>query len=127
MEQAKHSYVTIYIRKSPKWGCILEGVKYSKTGYNFLNFLSFCFYHQGTGVHHFRPAVELTPMSYVVGGCTERYLGNINLFFIRESLSVREVGHCHKLSSLYKINQVHCICGNALTVKCFVVTVTRIK
>lgn len=38
-----------------------------------------------------RPLVELTPTSCVVGGVTERYLGNINLFFIRESLSVREV------------------------------------
>ncbi|EDO47590.1 predicted protein [Nematostella vectensis] len=40
----------------------------------------------------FRPAVEVTPMSYLPNAQIERYLGNVNLFFIRESLSIREDG-----------------------------------
>ncbi|XP_074661016.1 C2 domain-containing protein 5-like isoform X2 [Tubulanus polymorphus] len=44
---------------------------------------------------HLKPnhkhGVELTPLSYVPGGRIETYFGNINLFFIRESTSIREV------------------------------------
>ena len=74
------------------------------------------------GFHTFRPVVELTPMSCVVGCCIERYLGNINLFFIRESLSVRENGGLNHFIQLF-IGEVHAIVraqvlalgGNALT------------
>ncbi|XP_046863179.1 C2 domain-containing protein 5-like [Xenia sp. Carnegie-2017] len=69
-----------------------------------------------------RPLVELTPTSCVVGGVTERYLGNINLFFIRESLSVRENGGLNNFIQVF-IGEVHAIVraqvlalgGNALT------------
>ena len=54
-------------------------------------YLLYLFILQNRDVSCSRPLVELTPTSCVVGGVTERYLGNINLFFIRESLSVREV------------------------------------
>ncbi|XP_077991770.1 C2 domain-containing protein 5-like isoform X2 [Glandiceps talaboti] len=40
----------------------------------------------------YRPAVEITPLCYVPGASVDRYLGNINLYFIRESTSVRETG-----------------------------------
>ena len=40
-----------------------------------------------------RPNVEITPMSTIPGGIIDRYLGYINLFFVRESMSVREVRH----------------------------------
>jgi hypothetical protein len=33
----------------------------------------------------------MTPLSYVPGGKIERYLGNLNFFFIRESTCIREV------------------------------------
>ncbi|XP_048766244.1 C2 domain-containing protein 5-like isoform X2 [Ostrea edulis] len=36
--------------------------------------------------------VELTPLPYIPGFKIERYLGNYNFFFIRESTSLREVG-----------------------------------
>ncbi|XP_071807193.1 C2 domain-containing protein 5-like isoform X1 [Asterias amurensis] len=39
-----------------------------------------------------RPNVEITPMSTIPGGIIDRYLGYINLFFVRESMSVRESG-----------------------------------
>ncbi|XP_070556208.1 C2 domain-containing protein 5-like isoform X2 [Ptychodera flava] len=40
----------------------------------------------------YRPVVEITPLCYVPGATIDRYMGNINLYFIRESTSVREVG-----------------------------------
>ncbi|KAK7076647.1 C2 domain-containing protein 5 [Halocaridina rubra] len=39
-----------------------------------------------------RYGVEITPLSYVPGGRIERYLGNLNFFFIRESTSIKESG-----------------------------------
>jgi hypothetical protein len=36
--------------------------------------------------------VDITPLSYVPGGKIDKYLGNLNFFFIRESTSVRENG-----------------------------------
>jgi len=39
----------------------------------------------------YRPAVEVTSMSYLPNTQIESYLGNINLFLIRESHTVREV------------------------------------
>lgn len=38
-----------------------------------------------------RYGVDITPLSYLPGGRIERYLGNLNFFFIRESTSIREV------------------------------------
>ena len=39
-----------------------------------------------------RYGVDITPLSYVPGGKIERYLGNLNFFFIRESTAIRESG-----------------------------------
>ncbi|XP_049826381.1 C2 domain-containing protein 5 isoform X2 [Aethina tumida] len=39
-----------------------------------------------------RHGVDITPLSYVPGGKIERYLGNLNFFFIRETTSIREEG-----------------------------------
>lgn len=39
-----------------------------------------------------RHGVDITPLSYVPGGKIERYLGNLNFFFIRETTSMREEG-----------------------------------
>ncbi|XP_071482874.1 C2 domain-containing protein 5-like, partial [Diadema antillarum] len=37
-----------------------------------------------------RPEVLITPLSIIPGATIDRYLGNLNLFFIRETTSVRE-------------------------------------
>ncbi|KAJ8955343.1 hypothetical protein NQ318_003437 [Aromia moschata] len=42
--------------------------------------------------HKERHGVDITPLSYVPGGVIERYLGNLNFFFIRETTSIREEG-----------------------------------
>ncbi|XP_030572145.1 C2 domain-containing protein 5 isoform X2 [Drosophila novamexicana] len=39
-----------------------------------------------------RHGVDLTPLSFIPGGRIEKYLGNLNFFFIRESTSIREYG-----------------------------------
>ncbi|XP_068155466.1 C2 domain-containing protein 5 isoform X1 [Drosophila tropicalis] len=39
-----------------------------------------------------RFGVDLTPLSFIPGGRIEKYLGNLNFFFIRESTSIRENG-----------------------------------
>ncbi|XP_020286341.1 C2 domain-containing protein 5 isoform X1 [Pseudomyrmex gracilis] len=39
-----------------------------------------------------RYGVDITPLSYLPGGRIERYQGNLNFFFIRESTSIRENG-----------------------------------
>lgn len=39
-----------------------------------------------------RYGVDITPLSYVPGGKIDKYLGNLNFFFIRESTSIRENG-----------------------------------
>ncbi|CAG9855251.1 unnamed protein product [Phyllotreta striolata] len=36
--------------------------------------------------------VDVTPLSYVPGASVDKYLGNINFFFIRETTSIREEG-----------------------------------
>ncbi|XP_056645084.1 C2 domain-containing protein 5 isoform X1 [Diorhabda sublineata] len=36
--------------------------------------------------------VDITPLSYVPGASIDKYLGNINFFFIRETTSIREEG-----------------------------------
>lgn len=38
-----------------------------------------------------RHGVDITPLAYVPGGKIEKYLGNLNFFFIRETTSIREV------------------------------------
>ncbi|KAK2569229.1 C2 domain-containing protein 5 [Acropora cervicornis] len=53
-------------------------------------------YHPLTGKSRikatYRPAVEMTSMSYLPNAQIEQYLGNVNLFLIRESHTVRENG-----------------------------------
>uniref|UniRef100_A0A1B0GF18 C2 domain-containing protein n=1 Tax=Glossina morsitans morsitans TaxID=37546 RepID=A0A1B0GF18_GLOMM len=39
-----------------------------------------------------RTSIDITPLSFLPGGKIERYLGNLNFFFIRESTSIRENG-----------------------------------
>lgn len=39
-----------------------------------------------------RHGVDITPLSYVPGAKIEKYLGNLNFFFIRETTSIREEG-----------------------------------
>lgn len=39
-----------------------------------------------------RFGVDITPLGYVPGGKIEKYLGNLNYFFIRECTSVKENG-----------------------------------
>nr|XP_018904193.1 PREDICTED: C2 domain-containing protein 5 [Bemisia tabaci] len=50
----------------------------------------------GTPAFHVRPkeryGIDITPLSFVPGGKIDRYLGNMNLFFIREGTSIRENG-----------------------------------
>jgi len=41
-----------------------------------------------------RYGVDITPMTYIPGAKIERYLGNLNFFFIRESTCIREVKKC---------------------------------
>lgn len=36
--------------------------------------------------------MDITPLGYVPGGKIEKYLGNLNFFFIRECTSIRENG-----------------------------------
>ncbi|KAF5300394.1 hypothetical protein FQR65_LT01015 [Abscondita terminalis] len=42
--------------------------------------------------HQERHTIDITPLSYVPGGKIDRYLGNLNFFFIRETTSIREEG-----------------------------------
>lgn len=44
-----------------------------------------------------RHGVDITPLSYVPGGKIEKYLGNLNFFFIRETTSIREVNFNQRL------------------------------
>ncbi|KAL5274474.1 C2CD5 family protein [Megaselia abdita] len=39
-----------------------------------------------------RYGVDITPLSYVPGGKIDKYLGNLNFFFIRETTSIKEIG-----------------------------------
>ncbi|KAG8292820.1 C2 domain-containing protein 5 [Homalodisca vitripennis] len=39
-----------------------------------------------------RYGVDITPLSYIPGGRIERYLGNLNFFFVRETSGIRESG-----------------------------------
>jgi hypothetical protein len=69
-----------------------------------------------------RFGVDLSVLSYVAGGKIEKYLGNLNFFFIRESTSVREnggiCGFVHsfitELLAIVRAN-VTCLGGNAMT------------
>lgn len=36
--------------------------------------------------------MDITPLSYVPGGKIDKYLGNLNFFFIRETTSIKEIG-----------------------------------
>ena len=56
------------------------------------------------GSINWRPTVEITPLSTIPGGIIDRYLGNINIFCIRESTSVREVSY--ELWNIFA-NRVH--------------------
>ncbi|EEB15002.1 conserved hypothetical protein [Pediculus humanus corporis] len=51
----------------------------------------FFFYFQKTPPRS-RYGVDITPLPYVPGGKIEKYLGNLNFFFIRESTCIREGG-----------------------------------
>ncbi|KAK5639386.1 hypothetical protein RI129_011878 [Pyrocoelia pectoralis] len=42
--------------------------------------------------HREKRTIDITQLSYVPGGKIERYLGNLNFFFIRETTSIREEG-----------------------------------
>ncbi|KAG5865038.1 hypothetical protein JTB14_023850 [Gonioctena quinquepunctata] len=42
--------------------------------------------------HKERHGVDITPLSYVPGASIDKYLGNLNFFFIRETTSIREEG-----------------------------------
>lgn len=39
-----------------------------------------------------RYGVDITPLSHIPGGTIDKYLGNLNFFFIRETTSIREEG-----------------------------------
>ncbi|KAK9890127.1 hypothetical protein WA026_008936 [Henosepilachna vigintioctopunctata] len=39
-----------------------------------------------------RYGVDITPLTYIPGGKIEKYLGNLNLFLVRETTSIREEG-----------------------------------
>nr|XP_022293982.1 C2 domain-containing protein 5-like isoform X2 [Crassostrea virginica] len=43
-------------------------------------------------IQRHKNSVELTPLPYIPGLKIEKYLGNYNFFFIRESTSLREIG-----------------------------------
>ncbi|KAF5288351.1 hypothetical protein FQA39_LY15441 [Lamprigera yunnana] len=42
--------------------------------------------------HRDKHTIDITPLSYVPGERIQRYLGNLNFFFIRETTSIREEG-----------------------------------
>ncbi|XP_022211757.2 C2 domain-containing protein 5 isoform X2 [Drosophila obscura] len=72
-------------------GQLASGLTPSSTGVKSLNL--------GTAVNRNRYfplrdryGVDLTPLSFIPGGRIEKYLGNLNFFFIRESTSIREIG-----------------------------------
>lgn len=46
-----------------------------------------------------RLGIDITPLSFIPKGKIERYLGNLNFFFIRETTSIREVCSLNKLIS----------------------------
>lgn len=50
--------------------------------------------------------VDISPLSWVPGGKIEKYLGNLNFFFIRESTNVRDGGICGFVHSF--ITEVSC-------------------
>jgi len=55
-----------------------------------------------------RYGVDITPLSYVPGGKIEKYLGNLNFFFIRESTSIRENGGISGFVHTF-ITEVRCL------------------
>ncbi|XP_060880194.1 C2 domain-containing protein 5 isoform X3 [Metopolophium dirhodum] len=68
-----------------------------------------------------RYGVDITPMTYIPGAKIERYLGNLNFFFIRESTCIRESGglsgfvHCF-VAEVMAIVRAHvtALGGNAM-------------
>ncbi|XP_074605454.1 C2 domain-containing protein 5 isoform X2 [Brevipalpus obovatus] len=65
--------------------------------------------------------IELTPLSYIPGAHIQKYLGNLDFFFIRETTSVRENGGLNGfilsfLSEVYAIVRAHVasLSGNAM-------------
>ena len=65
--------------------------------------------------------IELTPLSYVPGSHIQKYLGNLDFFFIRETTSIRESGGLNGfihsfLSEVFAIVRAHVasLSGNAM-------------
>lgn len=56
--------------------------------------------------------VDISPLSWVPGGKIEKYLGNLNFFFIRESTNVRDGGICGFVHSF--ITEVSCLIKNCV-------------
>ena len=52
--------------------------------------------------------IEITPLPHIPGGKIEKYLGNLNFFFIRETTSIREVsrGLANKIRILFSVQQI---------------------
>lgn len=59
---------------------------------------NFCFFRYCEWIYSLqaslreRYGVEISPLTYIPGGRIDKYLGNLNFFFIRESTSIRENG-----------------------------------
>lgn len=71
-----------------------------------------------------RYGVDITPLSYIPGGRIDRYLGNLNFFFIRESTSIREV--CIYIY-IFQVIVLYChgLPGKLMTTFDFVIGVTQ--
>ncbi|KAK0170071.1 hypothetical protein PV328_010676 [Microctonus aethiopoides] len=61
-----------------------------------------------------RYGVDITPLSYLPGGRIDRYLGNLNFFFIRECTSIRESGGLSGFTHSF-ITEVLAICRAHIT------------
>ncbi|XP_076328859.1 C2 domain-containing protein 5 isoform X3 [Tachypleus tridentatus] len=75
-------------------------------------------YHRPPREYH---GIDMTPLSSIPGGRIERYMGNLDFFFIRETTSIREEGglngFMHRfLSEVFAIVRAHvaALGGNAL-------------
>lgn len=66
-----------------------------------------------------RYGVDITPLSYLPGGRIERYQGNLNFFFIRESTSIREVSVYTFHNDGYKFDTVINLTITILTMMCY--------
>jgi len=65
-----------------------------------------------------RYGVDITPLSYLPGGRIERYQGNLNFFFIRESTSIREVSFVESIVMIILENVINTII-TILTMTCY--------